>query len=346
MNALLDKLMAVGSIKSAGLLSESPFFNETEFVTTPVPIINAALSGSLKGGLMSGILLICGESKRFKSLLGLLLVRSYLKQHKDSICLFYNSEFGITKNYFESLDIPLERIIEIPVMHLEQLKFDLTKKLDAVNRGEKVIVFIDSIGNLASKKEAEDALNENVAADMTRAKVIKSIFRIATPHLTSKDIPLIGINHIYKEQGAMYPKDVVSGGTGIYLSSNDIWIITRSQDKDGTEVVGWNFTINIEKSRKVREKAKFIFTVNYNKGLDKWSGLMDIALDTGHVAKPKQGWYTRPNVTGDKNWRLAESSCADFWNIILEDEKFHEAVSKKFELPDSSILQDDSLTEE
>ena len=136
-----------------------------------------------------------------------MLFRSY----KDSICLFYDSEFGITPEYIEANGIDTNRVLHIPIEHLEQLKFDISKRLEEISRGDKVIIFVDSVGNLASKKEVEDALDEKSVADMSRARVMKSLWRIVTPHLTTKDIPCIAVNHTYKEM-SMYPKDIMSGG--------------------------------------------------------------------------------------------------------------------------------------
>ena len=103
-------------------------------------------------------------------------------------------------------------------------------QLEELDRDDKVIVVIDSIGNLASKKEMEDALNEKSVADMSRAKALKGLFRMSTPYLAMKNIPLLAVNHTYKEIG-LFPKDIVGGGTGIYYSADAIWILGRRQNK-------------------------------------------------------------------------------------------------------------------
>ena len=154
------------------------------------------------------------------------------------------------------------RVLHTPIANVEELKFDLINQLEELDRDDDVIIIIDSIGNLASKKELEDALNEKCVADMSRAKALKCLFRMATPYLTMKNIPLIAINHTYKEIG-LFPKDIVGGGTGIYYSADNIWIIGRQQEKQGTEVVGYNFVINIEKSRYVKEKSKIPIGVSW-----------------------------------------------------------------------------------
>lgn len=210
-NKLMEKLKSAGAVKQATVLSDSLFFNEKEQIQTDIPIINVALSSKLDGGLTSGLTFLAGPSKHFKSLLGLMLVKAYLTKYKDAICLFYDSEFGITPEYISSNGIDTKRVLHIPIEHLEQLKFDISKRLDEISRGDKVIIFVDSVGNLASKKEVEDALDEKSVADLSRAKTMKSLWRIVTPHLTTKDIPCVAVNHTYKEM-SLYPKDIMSGG--------------------------------------------------------------------------------------------------------------------------------------
>ena len=131
---------------------------------------------------------------------------------------------------YESFDIDIDRVIHVPLEDVEQLKFDLTKRLDEVTKGDRVMIMIDSIGNLASKKEVDDAMDGKSVADMTRAKQLKSLFRIVTPKLTTRDIPCIAINHVYQEIG-LFPKNIVSGGTGIMYSANQVFIIGKAQQK-------------------------------------------------------------------------------------------------------------------
>ncbi len=97
------------------------------------------------------------------------------------------------------------------ITNIEELRFELVNQLEGLTKEDKVIILIDSIGNLASKKELEDSKNENSAQDMSRPKMLKALGRIVTPHLTLKDIPLIAINHVYQEMG-LFPKAIVSGG--------------------------------------------------------------------------------------------------------------------------------------
>lgn len=337
MSDLLERIRKNSTIKETAILAESKLFSEKELTPTKIPMLNVAQSGTLDGGFGPGLTLWCGESKHFKTAFLLTNIKAYLDENEDGVCLFYDSEFGAPQSYFKSFGIDLNRVIHTPVTDIEQLKFDIMKQIDGINRGDKVFLAIDSIGNLASKKEVDDALNQNSAADMTRAKQLKSLFRMVTPHLTLKNIPMHVVNHIYLEQG-LYPKAIVSGGTGIYLSADNIYIIGRRQIKDGTEVTGYDFVINVEKSRHVKEKSKIPITVSFDGGISKWSGLLDLAVELGFVTKPKQGWFTRPTVSDDKLWRAKETDSAAFWEPILTGTNFGEAIEKTFKVSQIQML--------
>ena len=342
--SILDKIKKNSSIKESAILSKSKFFTNKDMIPTAIPIINVALSGRLDGGLTPGLTMWAGPSKHFKTAFSLLMAKSYLDKYPDAALLFYDSEFGTPQSYFDSFGIDTDRVLHTPLTDIEQLKFDVMSQLTNLERGDKLIIIIDSIGNLASKKEVEDALAEKSVADMSRAKQVKSLFRMVTPHLTMKDIPMIVVNHTYKEIG-MFPKDIVGGGTGSYYSADNIFILGRQQEKEGTEIVGYNFIINVEKSRYVKEKSKIPVTVSFDGGISRWSGLLDLALDSGHVIKPSNGWYSKVDlqsgVIEDKKYRIKETDTKDFWLPILKQKSFQDYIKDKYQIATGSIMQDD-----
>ena len=344
--SLLEKLQKNSTIKMTAPLMDSKVFGKKEMAPTPVPMANVALSGRLDGGLVPGLLMLAGPSKHFKSAFALLMAAAYQKKYPDAVILFYDSEFGTPQSYFESFGVDLDRVIHTPITDVEQLKFDIMQQLDNIDKKDRVCVVVDSIGNLASKKEVDDAMDGKSVADMSRAKQMKSLFRMVTPHLNLKDIPLICVNHTYKEIG-LYPKDVVSGGTGAYYSADAIWIIGRQQEKVGTEIEGYHFIINIEKSRHVREKSKIPITVTFEGGISKWSGLMDIAEKMGYIHKPKVGWYEAMDpdtgeVLTDKLMRAKEiADNGDFWKMIMEKTNFAEAVRNYYSVGGKPLMGDD-----
>ena len=271
------------------------------------------------------------------------MAASYLKKYDDAVLMFYDSEFGSPQAYFESFGIDAGRVLHTPVTNIEELKFDLVHQLNEIGRKDKVVIVIDSIGNIASKKEVDDAENMKSVADMTRAKALKGLFRMITPSLTLKDIPLIGINHSYQTQ-EMFSKQVVSGGTGVMYSADNVWIIGRRQEKTGTEVTGYNFIINIEKSRFVKEKSKIPISVSWEGGIEKWSGLIEVAMEGGYVVKPKNGWYMAKNPANDEelsgNLRLAQTMNEPFWSKIFEKTDFKAFVQKRYKIATTSMISE------
>ena len=349
--SLIDKLVKNSTIKSTAILTESKVYGKKEMSPTPVPMINVALSGRVDGGLIPGLLVLAGPSKHFKSAFALLMAAAYMKQNKDAVMLFYDSEFGTPQAYFESFGIDMERVVHTPVVNAEELKFDVTQQLEKIEKGDKVIIVLDSMGNLASKKEVEDALDGKSVGDMSRAKQFKSIFRIITPHLNLKDIPMIVVNHTYKTL-EMYSKDVVSGGTGVYYSADAIWIIGRQQEKDGKEVAGYHFVINIEKSRHVREKSKIPITVTYDGGIAKWSGLLDVAINAGYIRKPKLGWYEpfdpeTGEILSNKLLRAKDiEDNGEFWKMMLSKTGLADAIKEAYTIGASgALMREDVVTE-
>jgi RecA/RadA recombinase len=307
----------------------------------------------IDGGLTPGLTVLAGPSKHFKTSFALLMASAYLKKYDDAIILFYDSEFGSPAEYFKAFGIDPSRVLHTPIKNVEDLKFDIIAQLEAIERDEHVIIVIDSIGNLASKKEVEDAISEKSVADMTRAKALKGLFRMVTPYLTMNDIPLLAINHTYQTM-EMYSKAVVSGGTGIYYSADNIWIIGRQQDKDGSEIKGYHFIINIEKSRYVKEKSKIPISVSWEGGIQKWSGLIDIAVEGGFVYKGKKsrstGYCPMDHETGEvddsKMYYERETMNSEFWEPILNNPAFKEYVKKKYKISHSAVQEEVSIDDE
>jgi len=334
--SLKDRLIKASTIEYTATLTESKIYSKKDVIPTTVPMINVALSGTIDGGITPGLTMLAGPSKHFKTGFALLLASAFLKKYPEGIILFYDSEFGTPQKYFETFGIPLDSVVHTPVTDVEDLKHDVSVQLQNLTRDDRVFIVIDSIGNLASKKETEDALDGKSVADMTRAKAFKSFFRIVTPKLTMKDIPLVVINHTYKELG-LYPKDIVGGGTGSYYGSDNIWILGRQQDKDSDGIQGYHFIINVEKSRYVKEKSKIPITVSYDGGINRWSGLLEIAIDGGYIVKPKAGWYAVVDKeTGEvkqPSMRAADIiDSKDFWVKMFQETDFAKYIENRYTL--------------
>jgi RecA/RadA recombinase len=280
------------------------------------------------------------------------MAAAYQKKYDDAVILFYDSEFGTPQSYFESFGIDMDRVVHTPITDIEQLKFDITKQLQELEKGDHVCILIDSVGNLASKKEVDDALDQKSVADMTRAKQMKSLFRIVTPHLNLKDIPMVVVNHTYDTQEMFSKEGCFRWNWEYYYSSSAIWIIGRRQEKDGQEILGYHFVINIEKSRLVKEKSKIPITVTYEGGINKWSGLLDVAEQGGYIRKPKMGWYepidpATGEVLSDKMLRAKEIvNDKTFWMMMFEKTDFKDYIRNKYSMDAGGLIMKEETTVE
>ena len=176
---------------------------------------------------------------------------------------------------------------------------------------------------------------ENLPKDLDKLKI--------------KNIKKVGKKPVYeitvdKAHSYTLANGVIKTNTGLMYSADQVFFVGRSQEKEGTEIAGYTFTINIEKSRHVKEKSKIGITVKHEGGLDVYSGLLDIAMDTGFVIKPSNGWYSRviDGVAEDRKWRARDTSTKEFWNALIYDEPgFEAAINKKYKVANSDLLKKD-----
>ena len=298
MSELLKKLKKVtAKATDSKTLSETDFFDSKYCAPSDIPIFNLAVSGRLlSSGIGPGVTVASGMSKTFKTITGINYVKAYMDKFPEAVCVFYDSELG-GPGYWEMTGVDTDRVIHTVIRNVEELSFDMAKKLDSIEKGEKVIFFIDSIGMLASKKEAVSAVEENSAEDMTRAKKIKSFFRVVTPTLNDLNLPMVAINNNYA--GDKYNPEIMGGGGGILLAANTVLFFNKQKLRDGnstdtaagSDVVGHVFRITINKSRFIKEGTKLWFRVLYGKNRpEKYSGLWELAVITGDVYSPSKGW--------------------------------------------------------
>jgi len=340
--SLVSKILANSNNAFAAALSESQFYqHDVEFIDTGIPMINVALSTRIDKGLCGGVTTIAGESKRFKTLFSLYMLEAFQKKYSDGAALFYDTEFGAPKDYLQKFNLDWKRIIHIPISCVEELKHELSSTLELLkeeykNGAEpKLFVLIDSIGNLASRKEINDAVEGKEKSDMTRAKALKSFFRIVTSSLKMMNIPCVAINHVYKDQSSanpMFAATIVGGGQGIMLASDNVWIITRRQIGVSSELKGYQFIINVEKSRFCKEKSQIPINVHFESGIHRYSGLADLAEALKIIEKIKIGKQTAYKY-GDLTC-LAEQIDFNnvFWEKILKETSLAEDIANVYAL--------------
>lgn len=335
MSKLLEKLRKNTIIKPEILKSSRYFTNET-FYSTRIPLLNLALSGKLNGGLPRGIVQIAAPPKHFKTNFMIELIRAFQQENKDTdaITILYDSELGSTPEYYENAGIDTSRIDHRPIRSVEELKSDCANLMNDIEEGDKVLICLDSIGMLRSEKETEDAKDNKTTVDMTRAKQLKSFFRIITGEAAIKQIPMVIVNHSYQTM-EMYSKEVAAGGRGAQYAAHTLLFITKAQEndkEDGKNVLaGFRFTLRAGMSRYVKENSTFPISVMFGEGIDRFSGIFELALDLGFLSNPKKGWYTLGN--DEKLQRRSDiEENQEIMNGILNNPEFIKAVEANYAL--------------
>lgn len=337
--SLRDRLLKKSTIEETAILKNSKLYEKKEQIVTNVPAINIALSGDIEGGMGPGLLQIAGESKRFKSKFAIIMANAFMQLFPEGAVLFYDSEFGTPESYFGEMNI--DNIIHSPVTDIEELIHDITVQVKEITKGDKLFILLDSLGNLGSKKENDDAESGKVVSDMTRAKRVKSLFRIIGPKLALKDIYMVVINHTYKTMD-MYPTDVVGGGTGTIYNSNGIWIITASKNRDSEkDLEGFDFTIKIDKSRFVKQESRIPITVSFDSGVDRWSGLLDMGVEAGLILRPTKQTYCRADKLDETFSKKQLEGNNQFWKAFLKETKFSEWVKDNYQYKPMKEIEND-----
>lgn len=323
---LLKTIMKASLIKETSLLSESEIYNNETFIPTKIPVLNLFLSGKFKGGIAGNHTAIAGASASFKSMLGLIMIKTYLDHYSDSLAIIYDSEKGFTKDYLNSLGIDATRVVIKPFGILEVFKNDVVNLLDNLERGNHVIILVDSISNSGSAKELADSLGDKDTTDMTRARVIKSIFRMITSSVAFKEIPLVSINHTYSSMDK-YTEDAVSGGGGIKYSATNTLRISKLKNKD---TGGVDFKIKAGKSRYIKENTTFLLSIPEDGNIRQLSGLFELALEYKFITSETMGWYEVPSLADFGKVRRKEiENDKMFWKRIFEETNFAETVENK-----------------
>jgi len=257
------------------------------FIDTGSYIFNALLSGSIYGGLPANkITAIAGESATGKTFFVMGMCKSFLDANPDAGVLYFESESAITKQMVIDRGIDPERMVILPVTTVQEFRTQAIKVLDAyIEQDESdrkpMMLCLDSLGMLSTTKEVEDTSEGKETRDMTRAQVLKAAFRVLTLKLGKAKVPMVVTNHTYDVVGSMFPTKEMGGGSGLKYAASSIIYLSKKKDKDGTEVVGNIIHCKNQKSRLTIENKMVDVRLNYERGLDRYYGLLELALKAG-----------------------------------------------------------------
>ncbi len=332
MSDFLKNIIKETGNEYASLVSDGVEAGDVDsFIDTGSYIFNALLSGSLYGGLPSNkITALAGESATGKTFFLMGIVKNFLDSNPDSGVIYFESESAITKQMVIDRGIDPERMVILPVTTVQEFRTQSLKVLDSyLMKTDKrpMLMCLDSLGMLSTTKEVEDTSSGKETRDMTRAQVLKAAFRVLTLKLGKAKIPMVITNHTYDVVGSMFPTKEMGGGSGLKYAASSIVYLSKKKEKDGTEVIGNIIHCKNHKSRLTQENKMVDVRLTYNKGLDKYYGLLDLAIKYG-MFKQVSTRIELPDGTKQYAKTINNDPEKYFTKDIME--LLNEAASKEF----------------
>jgi len=286
MDLLKDLAKASGN-ELAGVVSDGIVAGDVDgYIDTGSYIFNALVSGDIYRGIPSNkITALAGESATGKTFFALGMVQKFLEDNPEGNVVYFESESALTQEMLEERGIDTSRILLVPVTTIEEFRTQAVNIIDGFEKGrkgdEKLFFVLDSLGMLSTIKETEDIGSGKNVRDMTKAQVIKGTFRVLTLKLGKVGIPMIVTNHTYDVIGSMFPQKEMGGGSGLKYAASSIIYLSKKKEKDGTEIIGNIIHCKNHKSRLTVENKMVDVRLTYDKGLDRYYGLLDLALKYG-----------------------------------------------------------------
>jgi len=259
---------------------------EKQFITTGVYLLDAALSGRLLGGGISTnrITAFAGESGSGKSFLAYSVSKHAQKagysviyiDTEQAVDLEDLPKFGVDNSLEKFRLIRSNKVEDVNIL-LTQLIDDLKEQKMAGFELPKLLIVLDSLGQMASNKEKADLLKGDIKQDMTKAKALGSMFRSINTDLGYLDIPFLVCNHTYLTMD-LFPRSVLKGGNGLLYSASVIGFMSKSQLKTGQEddmdlgASGISVLFKTQKNRMAKPK-KIRFDISFAHGMNPYTGL-------------------------------------------------------------------------
>jgi len=353
MNNLLNDIVESLENEYAAIVENGIIAGDVEdYIDTGCYILNALISGSIYGGVPANkVTAFAGESGVGKTYLLLGIVKTFLDKDKDSIVVYFESEGALTKQMFIKRGIDSKRVAIVSVATVQEFRTQILKVLERYSNQEnkpKLLLCLDSLGNLASSAEVEIAVQGRETTDMSRARIIKGLFRILTLRLSKTKVPLLITNHTYQQIGAMFPQTIMGSGTGLQYCGTNIVFLSRRKEKDGTDVIGNIVHCKNEKSRLTIENKKVDALLTYEKGLNKYYGLHELAEKHG-IFKKVGNRYELPDGTKVFEKQLNNNAENYYTKEILD--LIDQAAGKEFlygsdQLDNSAPVEENERTEE
>lgn len=256
-----------------------------------------------------------------------------------------DTEHAFNFDLAKSLGINTDEIIVFQSSIIPELKRIVANINKELNKTEARNVFIlfDSWGPIVEEQVLDKAAEGSSAVNMSAAKFKNELANV----LGAYGNTVLVLNHVYASLQQYGDAFAIPGGKKLYFLSDAIMMASsaaKAKDKEGN-IYGKIITAQVKKGRAAKEFAKTHFLIEHSGGVNPYYGLLDDAIASECVFKPKPGYYCRTDYDVDKTtgepvkmWKEAELYCAKFWLDLYKDEKFNKFVEKKFAFEDQELI--------
>ena len=339
-NSLVKHLLKESDNDLASVVSSGIVGDCSTYISTGSYSLNALLSGSMYGGVPSNkITCLAGQESVGKTFFALSIAKNFLEENKENVIVYFESEGALTTNMITERGLDPDRFIVLPVATVEEFRTQCIKMVDGLDKDTKVMMFLDSLVNLSTRKEMEDSASGSDKRDMTRAPVVRGTFRTIALKLATKNIPLIITNHTYEKVGAYVPTQEISGGGGIKYAASVIVTLRKKKFKDGTEVLGNIIKMKLVKGRLTKEESTIEAMLDYQTGLDQYYGLVEIA-EKYEIFKKVSTRFEMPDGTKVFEKAIVKNPEKYFTEDVMK--RLEEAVFQEFNYGSKKGEQDET----
>jgi RecA/RadA recombinase len=362
--SMRERMLSASKNPNAGFFDDDNYGKIRDYIDTGSIILNAQISSFPRKGIPSGrVIQMAGPESSGKTFVCLETVKN--AQKDGYFIIYYDSEAANDAASMGDRGLDLSQLMYVPVATVEELTTSILNILDDLSKDDRVMIVIDSLGNLSSTKELEDATDGKGTRDMTRAQKLKALFRTVTVKAGVLNVPIMAVNHVYATIGSFFGGNTVAGGSGPAYANSCTLELTKAQYKQGEDVIGGIFTSKATKNRLAREKTKVKFKISFDKGMARYSGL-DIAAETSKwLILPERARSYRVNIggiipdeckgktadakTAYKAWLetlpqvskkiVEEGTDTEFWEDFL-NQGFEEVLTEMFRYGDADFVLD------
>lgn len=333
----------------AGLADDGIVGDTASFIDTGSYAFNALLSGSIYGGLPSNkVTALAGESSTGKTFYALGICKNFLAANPEAGVVYFETEGALTRDMLTERGIDVRRFVIVPVSTVQEFRTQASKILDAYDKRPKndrpqLLMCLDSLGMLSTTKEMDDIAEGKETRDMTRAQLVRGAFRVLSLKLAKLDVAMMVTNHTYAVVGAYVPTKTMGGGDGLKYAASTIVFLSKSKDKDGTEVIGNIIKCKLEKSRFTKEHSMVETKLSFSTGLDRYHGLSDLAIEAG-LWSSQGGRIELPDGKKIFGKHIAQDPKKYFTTDVLA--KINEYCAKKYKFGHTDDIVSDEVVED